>query len=115
QPGPAIRRWHGRLRARLARFSLTDTVVQLPLLVCVGLVQIVNLPHWPGPVFDEGTYVANAWAVQTHGALSNYTYGYGHPPLGWIMLSLWSWAGGLFGHTVPTIDVSREMIVALTI
>jgi hypothetical protein len=52
--------------------------------------------------------------VQTHGALSNYTYGYGHPPLGWVTLSLWSWARGL-GHTLPSIVMGREFMVALSI
>jgi 4-amino-4-deoxy-L-arabinose transferase-like glycosyltransferase len=81
----------------------------------VGLVQATNILHWPGTAFDEGTYVANAWAVGTHGVLSNYTFSYGHPPLAWLAVSLWTWANGLFRPTVYSIDVARQLMAVITV
>jgi hypothetical protein len=90
----------------------------IPLLVFfafVAWVQGTNFEHWPATFFDEGTYISNAWAVQ-HGALSNYTYGYGHPPLAWLMVSLWTWAtNGLFGPALYSVTVGRELIVAVSV
>ncbi len=62
-----------------------DLSVQLVLLVIAGTVLITNLTHWPSTQFDEGTYVSYAWSLQ-HGRLANYTFSYGHPPLGWMLI-----------------------------
>ena len=43
--------------------------------------------RWPAFGDDEGTYVAQAWAVRVEGTLSHYTYWYDHPPLGWLQLA----------------------------
>ena len=101
--------WPTRLRSHV------DLLIQIPLLAVVGVVQATNMLHWPGTVFDEGTYVSNAWAVQTHGVLSNYTFSYGHPPLGWIQVSLWTWITGWFRPTVYSIDVARELMAVISI
>jgi hypothetical protein len=106
---PRRRRLRGVVRAH------PDATIQLLLLTGVALVQGTNMAHWPGPAFDEGTYVGNAWAVQAHGALSNYTYGYGHPPLGWLTLSLWAWAHGLIEHAIASVDVSRELMLVVSL
>jgi cellulose synthase/poly-beta-1,6-N-acetylglucosamine synthase-like glycosyltransferase len=101
----------------LGKFRASRAAIALPLLLLfafVGLVQAVNLAHWPATFFDEGTYISNAWAVP-HGALSNYTYGYGHPPLGWLMVSLWTWTSGLFGNTISSVLVGRQLMAALSI
>jgi len=47
-----------------------------------------NMFNFPRFELDEGTYMANAWAI-TQGMLSPYSYGYGHPPLGWIQIAGW--------------------------
>jgi 4-amino-4-deoxy-L-arabinose transferase-like glycosyltransferase len=115
--GPDERPARG-LRALLARVRASraaDVVALLPVVVGVALVQFVNLPHWPEPFFDEGTYVSNAWAVQRHGALSNYTYGYGHPPLGWLAVSLWTWVTHFFGNSVYSVATGRELMAGLTV
>jgi cellulose synthase/poly-beta-1,6-N-acetylglucosamine synthase-like glycosyltransferase len=95
---------------RGAAISRVDLVVQVVLLAVVGTVMATNALHWPATQFDEGTYVANAWAV-THGKLAPYTYSYGHPPLAWLLIFLWTWAGGLVGHTFFSIDVGRDFMV----
>jgi hypothetical protein len=39
-----------------------------------------NMFSFPRFELDEGTYMANAWAI-TQGMISPYPYGYGHPPV----------------------------------
>jgi Dolichyl-phosphate-mannose-protein mannosyltransferase len=77
--------------ARAARSWVAQNAVGLAtvvgLLVIVGVVLGIGITRYPGFADDEGTYVAQAWALG-HGALSHYTYWYDHPPLGWIQLAL---------------------------
>ena len=80
----------------------------------VSWVQLTNLSHWPATFFDEGTYISNAWAVP-RGALSNYTYGYGHPPLAWLLVSLWTSISSLFGPTLYSVAVGRQLMALLAI
>ena len=116
--GPA--RWDGSwvrdLRAGLRRAvaARRGLVLLLGILAIVGIVQATNLLHWPNTQFDEGTYISNAWAVG-RGDLAPYTYSYGHPPLAWLFIALWTWAGGIFGDGSFSIDTGREFMVVVTI
>ncbi|HEX9131491.1 MAG TPA: phospholipid carrier-dependent glycosyltransferase [Ktedonobacteraceae bacterium] len=47
-----------------------------------------NMFNFPRYELDEGTYMANAWAI-TQGLISPYSYGYGHPPLAWMQIAAW--------------------------
>jgi Dolichyl-phosphate-mannose-protein mannosyltransferase len=85
------------------------------LITVLGFVQVRNMLHWPAVLFDEGTYVGNAWAVGNRGVLAFYTYTYGHPPLAWLLISLWTSAGGVFGKTVYSLDGARELMGAVSI
>jgi cellulose synthase/poly-beta-1,6-N-acetylglucosamine synthase-like glycosyltransferase len=102
------------LLVRLLR-AHADIAVQVPLLAAVGYVQAVNMFHWPAILFDEGTYVGNAWAIGERGELAFYTYTYGHPPLAWLLLTIWTSAGGLFGHATYSLDSARELMWVVTI
>jgi Dolichyl-phosphate-mannose-protein mannosyltransferase len=109
-----------RMRELLDRLGTTiaahpDAAVQLVLLTGVGVVIGTNMLHWPGVLFDEGTYVGNAWAVQHRHALAFYTYTYGHPPLGWMLVTLWTWASGAFGHAIYSIDSGRELMFVVSL
>ena len=75
-PGPRVPLW----------FTARQTVVGVAVLV-IALVHVVNLSNWPLFFDDEGTYVAEAWAVYERGALAHYTYWYDHPPGGWLQLA----------------------------
>jgi len=97
------------LLIRKAVASRTDLFVLLALLAGVGLVQGANMLHWPNTQFDEGTYVANAWAVK-HGALAPYTYSYGHPPLAWLLIALWTWAHGIVSDGSYSLDTGRQLM-----
>ena len=107
--------WLGKALARLrsAASSHADLLVMVPVLAAVGIVQGTNLLHWPATQFDEGTYVGNAWAV-SHGALSPYTYSYGHPPLAWLLISMWTWATGIFGNGSYSLDTAREFMLVVS-
>ncbi|MFL5830035.1 MAG: glycosyltransferase [Solirubrobacteraceae bacterium] len=91
-----------------------DLIVQAALLAVVAVVLSTNLLHWPNAQFDEGTYVGNAWAVQ-HGVLSPYTYSYGHPPLAWLAIFLWSALPGIFGRASFSIDGARVLMVVVSL
>jgi glycosyltransferase XagB len=91
-----------------------DVLLLAALLAGVGVVQATNMLHWPDRQFDEGTYVANAWAVH-HGELAPYTYSYGHPPLGWLLIAAWTWAQGLFANASYSIDTGREFMFVVAL
>ena len=57
------------------------------LLIVVAVVHATGMARAPQRVDDEGTYVAQAWAVRHWGTLGHYTYWYDHPPLGWLLLA----------------------------
>ena len=107
---PATRRAlaHGRAwvgRHRVSLFVLSG------LLSVVGIVHGVNLTGMPLPVDDEGTYMAQAWAVQVHHALTPYTYWYDHPPLGWIQLAGWTSVTHGFAGSSLAIDAGRRIML----
>jgi 4-amino-4-deoxy-L-arabinose transferase-like glycosyltransferase len=91
-----------------------DIALPVGLLLVTCWVTSTDLLHWPAAQFDEGTYTSYAWAVG-HGKLANYTYSYGHPPLAWILIFVWTWAGGLFGHARFSIDAGREFMAVLNL
>jgi hypothetical protein len=109
-----VHRWphHAAARLRGAFAFRVEVAVQLALLTGVSLVVATNALHWPATQFDEGTYVSYAWAVG-HGKLANYTYSYGHPPLAWILIFVWTWGIGILGHASVSIDGGREFMVAV--
>lgn len=84
------------------------------LAVVVGVAG-TGVTRWPGYGDDEGTYVAEAWAVLHGQGLSHYTYWYDHPPLGWLQLAaLRGLAGPLLGG-MPAVAAGRLlMLVPLT-
>ncbi|MFI9152163.1 ArnT family glycosyltransferase [Streptomyces sp. NPDC053367] len=61
-----------------------------PVLAVGILIRTLGIGNYPFPNDDEGTYLAQAWAVR-HGGLAHYTYWYDHPPLGWMQLAGLSW------------------------
>jgi 4-amino-4-deoxy-L-arabinose transferase-like glycosyltransferase len=61
------------------------------LLAVILTVQGWNIADYPALSDDEGTYLAQAWAVQNGHGLAHYTYWYDHPPFGWIQIALLTW------------------------
>lgn len=89
---PAVllpRRW-----ARLGAWTRTHAVslaLVAGLLALVAVVLGTGIERYPALSDDEGTYVAQAWALLNDGSLGHYTYWYDHPPLGWIQLAVAGW------------------------
>jgi hypothetical protein len=83
------------------------------LLVVVGVAHAVGMSGAPQRADDEGTYVAQAWAVLHRHTLAHYTYWYDHPPLGWLLLAAWAGVTGGFARAANAVAAGREfMLVA---
>src|SRR5690242_12980985 len=98
QAPPPDRRWSS---------SRADRYLAVGLTVLVLAVLARNITGFPTATDDEGTYLAQAWAVQQGRGLAHYTYWYDHPPLAWIQLAALSWLPPLFGLDGPTVAVGR--------
>jgi hypothetical protein len=85
-----------------------------PAMLVIGLLLVAAVTHaWgmtrsPVRIDDEGTYVAQAWAVQHWRVLAHYTYWYDHPPLGWIQMVLWTWPTRAFERVPYAVAAGRE-------
>jgi hypothetical protein len=111
RPPPARRRAAAYVRVWVRRHRVS-LVLLTCLLAVVGVVHGVGMTRMPLPVDDEGTYMAQAWAVQVRHALTPYTYWYDHPPLGWIQLAGWTWVThGFSGATLAIAAGRRIMLV----
>jgi 4-amino-4-deoxy-L-arabinose transferase-like glycosyltransferase len=111
-PLEALRRHRSLAWARAHR---SDLVVLAPLLVVVGVVNAVGMGAFPGHLNDdEGTYVAQAWAVVTQGSLAHYTYAYDHPPLGWITIAAWAALTDGYARVSSALMVGREAMLICT-
>lgn len=87
----------------------------MPILAVSGLVQAINLGGSPQRIDDEGTYTAQAWAVNNLGELAHYTYWYDHPPLGWLQIAAWTGATGGFERYDIAVLAAREAMVVATL
>ncbi len=68
-----------------------DLLTKLSLAVVAVLANAWNITNYPAVGDDEGTYLAQAWAIQHGEGLAHYTYWYDHPPFGWIQIAALSW------------------------
>jgi hypothetical protein len=101
--------------SRFARHKVSAAVLA-GLLVIVGLATAWNLQGWPGRVDDdEGTYVAQAWAVVYQHTIAHYSYWYDHPPLGWLQIALFGWLTGGFSRVAAAVFVGRQLMWCLTL
>jgi hypothetical protein len=116
-PAPAPRRAAAPDRRRSlldrAREHRTSLLVLLVLLALVAVVHATGMSQAPQRNDDEGTYVAQAWAVQHWGTLAHYTYWYDHPPLGWLLIAAWTAATGAFARAASAVAAGRELMLVL--
>jgi hypothetical protein len=91
----------------------TSIALLLGLLAVVAVVHGTGMARAPQRVDDEGTYVAQAWAVQHWRTLGHYTYWYDHPPLGWLLLAVWTTATGAFTRASSAVAAGREFMLAV--
>ncbi|AKZ57833.1 Glycosyl transferase [Streptomyces ambofaciens ATCC 23877] len=98
----------GRLRPARPDLLLCGT-----LLVAIMLVQGWNISDYPTLSDDEGTYLAQAWAVQQGEGLAHYTYWYDHPPLGWIQIAVLTWIPALISPESMTVGAMRGVMLLI--
>jgi hypothetical protein len=91
----------------------TSLAVLVGVLIVVAVVQATGMPQAPQRVDDEGTYVAQAWAMQHWRTLGHYTYWYDHPPLGWLLLAAWTTLTGAFNRATTAVAAGREFMLVL--
>jgi hypothetical protein len=101
--------------ARFAKYRVSAALLVI-LLVIVGLATAWNLEGFPTRVDDdEGTYVAQAWAIIDMHTLTHYSYWYDHPPLGWIQIAAFAWITDGFNRVADAVYVGREFMWCLTL
>jgi endo-1,4-beta-D-glucanase Y len=72
-----------------------------------------NLFNYPYFENDEGTYISQAWSIETKNQLSPYTYWYDHAPFGWIMIYGFAKLVGGFYTFGSAIETGRVFISIL--
>ncbi|MGX6743287.1 ArnT family glycosyltransferase [Streptomyces xantholiticus] len=95
------------------RSSRPDLLLCGVLLCVILLVQGWNITHFPTLSDDEGTYLAQAWAVQQGDGLAHYTYWYDHPPLGWIQIAFLTWIPSLVAPETMSVASMRFAMLAV--
>lgn len=88
----------------------------ISVLVVVGAAMAWNLQGYPGRANDdEGTYVDRAWAMLNTHHLSNYTYYWDHPFVGWATIAAWAGLTDGFSRDSRSVMVGRELMWIVTL
>jgi len=82
--------------------------------VAILVVQGWNIADYPTLSDDEGTYLAQAWAVQEGRGLAHYTYWYDHPPLGWIQIAVLTWIPSALSPESMTVGTMRAAMLVVS-
>lgn len=115
EPSPVTPSRRDKLKLWLHEHRLSIAVL-LPLLAIVGVISGWNFTGMPGTVNDdEGTYVAQAWAVLYQDHLAHYTYWYDHPPLGWLQIAGYAWLTNGFERSNYDVMMARELFLIANI
>jgi 4-amino-4-deoxy-L-arabinose transferase-like glycosyltransferase len=91
--GEAVRRTQQADNSRQSRLNPSIPILGV-LLIITATLRLINLTGSPARLDDEGTYMAQAYAMDEWGELAHYTYWYDHPPAGWLQLALWTAISG---------------------
>ncbi|MET7455031.1 phospholipid carrier-dependent glycosyltransferase [Streptomyces sp. NPDC005574] len=113
QPAPDVRSTGRTGPPKRLRTSRPDLLLCGALLVAILVVQGWNIADYPTLSDDEGTYLAQAWAVQQGKGLAHYTYWYDHPPLGWIQIAVLTWIPSLVSPDSMTVGSMRVMMLVV--
>ncbi|AEH11648.1 MULTISPECIES: glycosyltransferase family 39 protein [Protofrankia] len=84
-------------------------IILAVLIVVCGLVHGINQDGWPGRVNDdEGTYTAQAYAMEYWGQIAHYTYWYDHPFGGWLLIAVYTTLTHAFERAPTAVAAARE-------
>ncbi|MGP4005514.1 ArnT family glycosyltransferase [Streptomyces sp. 4N124] len=114
QPAPVAGSTGRTTPPKRLRSSRPDLLLCGVLLVAILVVQGWNIAAYPTLSDDEGTYLAQAWAVQQGEGLAHYTYWYDHPPLGWIQMALLTWIPAALSPESMTVGSMRVMMLVIS-
>ncbi|MFF3936316.1 ArnT family glycosyltransferase [Streptomyces phaeofaciens] len=114
RPAPETRSTGRTTPPKRLRSSRPDLLLCGVLLVAILVVQGWNIADYPTLSDDEGTYLAQAWAVQEGRGLAHYTYWYDHPPFGWIQLALLTWIPKLISPDSMTVGTMRAAMLVVS-
>ena len=92
---------------RRRRRPAAEAYLAVGLTALVLTVLSINITGFPMASDDEGTYLAQAWAVAHGQGLAHYTYWYDHPPFGWMQLAALSWLPDALGVDAPAVAAGR--------
>lgn len=109
QPAP-----EARSASRTTPSIRPDLLLCGALLVAILTVQGWNIADYPTLSDDEGTYLAQAWAVQEGKGLAHYTYWYDHPPLGWIQIAVLTWIPKMLSPESMTVGSMRVTMLLIS-
>lgn len=119
---PDVPRRRSRLRLPLGLVSrLPHPVVPLDqgivfaLALVALLVHGLNITGYPAVGDDEGTYLAQAWALQNGRGLAHYVYWYDHPPLGWVQIAALSWIPAQLMPVSLAVANARILMLLVTV
>jgi hypothetical protein len=113
-PDTADQERFGRERIRGYFLRRLDAWLVAALVLVVVAVQAVNITNFPTVSDDEGTYLAQAWAIQHGHGLAHYSYWYDHPPFGWIQIAALSWVPALLFHGPMVVMHARIIMLPVT-
>lgn len=102
----AVTQWATRHRERLLIAAI---------LLVAALAHGINMFDFPYYENDEGTYMAQAWAVVEQGRLAPYTYWYDHAPGGWLLIALWAKLSGGFDTFGMAVNSGRVLMLLLQV
>lgn len=91
-----------------------DASIVAALVLIVLAVQAINIANFPTVSDDEGTYLAQAWAIQHGHGLAHYSYWYDHPPFGWIQIAALSWIPALLFHGPMVVMHARIIMLPVS-
>ena len=100
---------------RAVTASPFDSLALAAALLIAALFTGYNMFRYPNYELDEGTYMGSAWSMFEQGKLSEYTYTYDHPLLGWFQIGAFSELVGGFLAFGSSINTGRVFMLAIAV
>ncbi|GCE28293.1 hypothetical protein KDA_37770 [Dictyobacter alpinus] len=89
-----------------------ELLVVLVILALPLFLQASNMFNYPAYTADEGSLMSNAWAI-LHGKIEPYAYSYDHPPIGWLLIAIWTQVTGGITSFGNAINSGRVLMLVL--